>query len=361
MEEKIELKKPKYLYLELLRIVSIFFVIFNHTQDNGYFLFSRYSSNDIAYWFYLMISIFCKFSVPVFFGISGALMLGKNYDNIGNLWKSKILRMFIVLISASFIYYLDYINIKDLKFDMNYFVQYLYNSNIRTHLWYLYAYIAFLISLPFIHYLVNNINKKMYYYMFALGVIFIGIVPSFEYILWKGQYVLNSDIVPGWIISKIIIFPCAGYFVHTVLETKGRKKNLVMLWTINIISIVFTAFMTYYMSKNSGLNRVEGFHSRFVLINCITIFFTFKYFFADKKFNERVEKIIISLGSATFGVYLVHIIVFNLNFVKEALDKLLHLGINPMISVFIQCILVMFVSYLVALIIKKIPIINKLV
>lgn len=71
-------EKSKILYLEALRILSIFFVIFNHTASNGFFLFSTYKSTDIQYWVYLFISIFCKFSVPMFFAISGALMLGKD-------------------------------------------------------------------------------------------------------------------------------------------------------------------------------------------------------------------------------------------------------------------------------------------
>ena len=65
----------KRLDIELMRIVATFFVIFNHTGDKGFFLFSLYDAHSIQYWIYLFISVFCKFSVPLFFMIAGSLLL----------------------------------------------------------------------------------------------------------------------------------------------------------------------------------------------------------------------------------------------------------------------------------------------
>lgn len=67
----------KRLDIELMRIVATFFVIFNHTGDKGFFLFSLYDAHSIQYWIYLFISVFCKFSVPLFFMIAGSLLLNR--------------------------------------------------------------------------------------------------------------------------------------------------------------------------------------------------------------------------------------------------------------------------------------------
>ena len=61
-----------------MRIIAAFFVIFNHTSSVGHFLFSRYSDHSIQYWPYMLIAAFCHFSVPLFFMISGALLLGRD-------------------------------------------------------------------------------------------------------------------------------------------------------------------------------------------------------------------------------------------------------------------------------------------
>ena len=57
-------EKNKIIYLEILRIIAAFFVIFNHTGNDGFFLFSLKSSNHLPFWIYAFISVFCKFAVP---------------------------------------------------------------------------------------------------------------------------------------------------------------------------------------------------------------------------------------------------------------------------------------------------------
>lgn len=43
--EKIEVRK-KYVYLEVMRIVAIFFIIFNHTATDGFFLVCEARSGE---------------------------------------------------------------------------------------------------------------------------------------------------------------------------------------------------------------------------------------------------------------------------------------------------------------------------
>lgn len=72
------MKEKEYLlHIEAIRILAIFFVIFNHTAERGFFLFAMYPNTDIQYWIYMGISVFCKFSVPMFLMISGALLADK--------------------------------------------------------------------------------------------------------------------------------------------------------------------------------------------------------------------------------------------------------------------------------------------
>ena len=76
----------KRLYLEIMRIIATFFVIFNHTENKGYFLFASYDPQSVRFWLYMFLSIFCKYSVFLFFMISGCLLLNKD-ESIRYLWK----------------------------------------------------------------------------------------------------------------------------------------------------------------------------------------------------------------------------------------------------------------------------------
>lgn len=65
-------------HIDILRIIACFMVIFNHTDERGFW---RYAYNDrgTALWIVNLIpSIACKSAVPIFFMISGELLLRKN-------------------------------------------------------------------------------------------------------------------------------------------------------------------------------------------------------------------------------------------------------------------------------------------
>ncbi|MDE7206696.1 MAG: acyltransferase family protein, partial [Lachnospiraceae bacterium] len=80
--------KRNLLHIEFIRIIAAFFVIFNHTGDKGFFIYSTYDLGGFHYWLALAISIVCKISVPLFFMISGALLLEKEYS-LKTIWFNK--------------------------------------------------------------------------------------------------------------------------------------------------------------------------------------------------------------------------------------------------------------------------------
>lgn len=91
------------LYLDLIRAVSIFLVIFNHTGIKGFMLYSVATQSPL-YPFYMFLSVACKPAVPLFWMVSGALLLPKE-ESIGRVYRHRVLRMVIVLVLFSAIYY----------------------------------------------------------------------------------------------------------------------------------------------------------------------------------------------------------------------------------------------------------------
>ena len=119
------MNKTKKVYLEIMRIIAVFFVIFNHTSNNGFFLFSLHPTNSLQFWLYLFISIFCKFSVPLFFMISGALLLDDKKDSLKNYIKKRYLifllfslhfRLFIIFLIYIIISYLFHLTFSFLDY-----------------------------------------------------------------------------------------------------------------------------------------------------------------------------------------------------------------------------------------------------
>ena len=104
MTNRAQNKKPiRFLHMDILRVIAIFLVVFNHTGNRGYTLFN-YMSSSFLYFSYMAFSVFCKIAVPVFFMISGALLLPKE-DSFKQLFSKRILRMALVLVFISIPFY----------------------------------------------------------------------------------------------------------------------------------------------------------------------------------------------------------------------------------------------------------------
>ena len=66
------------MHLDILRILACLFVIFNHTADAGFQLFTTYPTGGFVYFFLSFFTVLCKTAVPIFLMISGALLLGRD-------------------------------------------------------------------------------------------------------------------------------------------------------------------------------------------------------------------------------------------------------------------------------------------
>ena len=88
------MKKRDRVYIEALRILATGCVIFNHLP--AIVLFT--DAEGIVQTFYLAITILIKISVPVFFMISGALLLGRKEESYKDVFKKKFMRILITMI-----------------------------------------------------------------------------------------------------------------------------------------------------------------------------------------------------------------------------------------------------------------------
>ena len=118
--------KKKTVYLELIRILAIFLVIFNHTGTNGFFLFSVRQGSAL-YPLYMFLSIACRTAVPLFWMVSGSLLLPKE-ESIRYVYRHRVLRMLLVLALFSLFQYIFTTRKYSDRFDFAYFLINLYTG-----------------------------------------------------------------------------------------------------------------------------------------------------------------------------------------------------------------------------------------
>lgn len=283
----------------MMRILACFFVIFNHTGARGFFLFSQRPWGGLPFWCYLWLSVFCKFSVPLFFMISGVLLIPREKESLGYLYKNRILKIVCTLFIFSALCYLREIQLGRQTFDVGTFFIRFYEKNWNYSYWYLYAYIAFLITLPILRPLAKNLKDEHYFYLIGLYIVFVSLLPIFQYFLWKGQHKLNRKLSIGWVTTNIVFYPLMGYFLQYRIKDIKKGKTIVLMWIMNTLAICVSCYMTYLRAIDMG-KCAEGvsqaFHSSFAALNAITIFLTVKYIYLryGKTFPSWLNKIVAS-------------------------------------------------------------------
>ena len=95
--------KQKNVYLEIVRIFAIFFVIYVHTGTDAseYYMMA---GNSFSYVLSLILYCIGQASVPLFFLISGAVLLHKE-ESLKTVLMNRALRIFILIMIFGFIQY----------------------------------------------------------------------------------------------------------------------------------------------------------------------------------------------------------------------------------------------------------------
>lgn len=350
-------QKERKVYIDILRIIACMMVIFNHSNDRGFLRFLNDWESGLLVWERGFIyAALCKSAVPVFFMISGAMLLDKEESMLATF--KRIPKILIDLILFSLFYFW----IEDRRAGTVFSVHDTLKTMLQGsywHLWYLYAYLIFIVTLPFFRRLVRGLDVKSSFYMFVMAAVTMGLIPIVEY-FWIG---IEWNLKPSWLIHNIFIYPLMGYASDRVLDIKSMKRiYLKVLWIVNIFCLVSGGICEYFLLSREPGSTSEIFLTNFCLVNAVTVFLTVKYLFAEICFGKFSYKIITEIGKCTFGIYLLHIWFLWKNQFFYSIWAKIERGAVAIgyIGIFISCILVFILAGVSTYILRKIPVVRRL-
>lgn len=296
----------KNIHLEIIRIFALICIVFNHTGENGYLLF-QVTEHLFVRAFSIFLSNLCKIGVPLFFMISGALLIPKK-ESLKELFVKRILRIVIIIIVFSFIYYVRfYLQHPEYGFNLFFFAKLIYSEPFITPYWFLYSYLTFLLILPFLRRLALALSDEEYLYLGTLAVVFLFLIKIPEYVL---DCAINISIP---LLTTTIIFPLLGYFIENRLQKKFFSgRYLILAWAAIFLNGCVSILMTYLNYIKTGIYDVQ-FLDKFNLLPAAAVFFIIKYSCdphdasggeARSLFSQRAERTILYVGSCTFCTYL---------------------------------------------------------
>lgn len=357
----------KKVHIELLRIIAIFLVMFNHTWIRGFSYFNTLEGTP-WYWVYLFPSILVKIDVPLFFMISGALLLKKE-ETITDVYRKRVSKALIALILFSLISYLYLIFAPDVsiiyggnitEFDIFEFLKALYSGTISGQYWFLYRYIGFLMLLPILRIAVKHFENKHYMYIIGLFLL-IQCAKITEYAVSGGTLSYNGSF-ELFIVQDIIIFPILGHFIENVLP--DEKINLSLFWKMcvaSIIAVSVSCIMTWYSCTIIGEwteSSCQTFFNNLIVIPTATAYIGALILFKYHHFKDVFIKSVVVIGSTTFGIYLLEQVYRNETF---QVYTFFSDYINSYFAALIWIICAFILGFLVTLVLKQVPGLKKII
>ena len=245
---------PRKLHIEALRIVAALFVLFNHTGEEGFFLFAAQPATSPLCWAYLSLSILCKAAVPLFFMASGALLLTDKREEPPRVTLTRRAgRMAAVLLLTSLGYEIWHCRLWETPFSVLHFLEGLYQGSICTPLWYLYAYLGMLVCLPLLRRLAQGLRDAEFRYWIRCLLLFQGVVPVAAALLWPDG-APASGFSLGWAAMQAVCYPCLGYFAeHRVPREALSHKAMGKLAAGCLAGVGVSAALTLLAARRSGI------------------------------------------------------------------------------------------------------------
>ncbi len=342
----------KRLDYEILRIVAIFGVVFNHTWVHGFDLYSV-SGPGINFTASLILAILCKVAVPLFFMISGGLLLEKE-ESLRTLFQKRILRMVLVLLLFSALSYGFKIHWGEVEspgvFD---FIYRIWHEDMTIPYWYLYSYLALLLMLPLLRPMVKAMPNQAFVYLLGLHICYYGILTPIGYLF--GFDTLSSDLFLPMIERVIFYFLMGYYAVHRFSWKLMTKKHLALLGVAAAAAVLIMYLLTWHDISSHG-EITWDFKGTWLWIPTFFIYALIHQLVSWHP-PKRAAKLIEALGSCVFGTYLLEgILRVYLVRLCYALEPKIH--VLPACFIWVFCVVICGMA--ITWVLKKIPGLKKL-
>ena len=348
--------KEKKLHIEFLRMLSILLVIFNHTGKFGYLYFTDMQDSPLHF-VYFFFSVLCKIAVPLFWMVSGAVLIDKE-ESLSELFRRRVLRIFLVLTVFSFLYYLySALDNPDFSFSPLYFAKLLYSVDMAPAFWFLYSYLGMLILLPLLRKLAKNLTNTEFLYFFLAMLLLRGLLPVLEYAFFHGETTLNPNFSANFLSYDLVFFLAGYYLEKRVTSLTWKRAGALLIFGLASLLIILSGTQLLLNDGGSMTDaNAERFYAGLLLLPSAAVYYTARLCFLKVKPDSAFAGFVRFGGSVSFGVMLLE------HFVRCESTPVIYLlrgFLPPLLSCVLWVIFIYFVCAAVTAVLRRIPFVRK--
>lgn len=343
--------KVRYMYIDILKTIAIFAIIFSHVCIIG----RQSAILGIPFPHFQHVG---KIGVPLFLMISGALLLNRDYPSIKEFISKKTLRLippyvFWMIIALIVIGVLN-------KISFNYSALVFYVSNFFNLgvNWYFWMVIGVFLAIPIINEFIKAKGVEGAKYFICIFIVASIIYQICILLNWRSYLDLTFFITP-------ICYVILGYWLAN--REYKLSKNVLIIGGILIFALIFIlrAYQPFppdalYLFMENNTINLDSFLdiSIFGILESAGIFVAVKAIDDGKKLrgffeNKLVKNFNLSVSKSSYGMYLTHMYLVMIVF--QYFDLLPLTGTQMALLIISLTIIVFILAWISVLIVKRIP------
>lgn len=336
----------KYDYLRAIACIGVVFIHVLYSCNLVYGQDNSKSENIVNNTFLNNV----MWAVPVFFTITGALLLKKEKKiSFKKLYLGYIVRILIALLFFGTIFSLCDTFFGQEKPGFDLFINNFYKvikGESWSHLWYLYCILGIYFLLPFYKMIADNCSGREILYLLSVYFVFLSIMPLLAAFNIKiGFYIHVSSIYPFYLFL--------GFFIDKY-GSKIKTSILIMTFVMSTLFISLFTYLSVYYDK-SEFAVFFKYNSVFVILQTFAVVGLF--FKLKDKAAKVLHFILYEINKNSFGIYLFHMILVRIFYKHMNINPYNYGGIAMIIAVVLAVIILSDVS---VRIIKLVPVFKKI-
>lgn len=337
---------------DLLRVIAAVAVVIIHV---GAMQWRAIDINSSQWLIITVWNMLCKFSVPVFFMVSGAFLLDESHKtDIKTILTKRLPKIIAAFVFWSSIYTaVNIFRTDDLRANIKWIIVEFFTG--EYHMWFLFAIACLYIVTPLLKVIAKN--KELCGYYLALFALFQFVLPFVSALPKVGVFVIEATEKA----QLQFVMGFSGYYVLGFYlrryPVKGKAKAL--LYGAGIIGAAYTVVSVVVKSRNGGApdeTSAEYLTWNVAVMSAAVYTFVLSVF-EKRNFKKNVGAVICSFSSYSFGIYLAHPLflwIFEwIGFVPTLF--------TPVLSVPVIALCATALSFALSWLLRKIPKIGKMI
>lgn len=299
-------------YFEWMRIIAVGLVIFNHSPGYTLYMISDGPKQKL----YMFLTMITRINVPLFLMVSGALLLSKEEEYI-TVVKKRISRFILVIMVFTAGLYLEYYLYtlykgNEFEFTISHFIYGTLARNLEGtgSYWYLYSYLGFLFTLPFMRRIAKEMNKQDFWMLILLHFVFSSMIPLINIalsMLNQPGISVSGDFSVPFATVKVFFYPLLGYYLEHNINVKTiKRESWCGIAFATLIGIVLSCLCTFIDGKMNG-SYSQSYVQLFDYVTTVAAFIFIKRAVTVSIPALKCKKVrggVRAIGSLTFGMYL---------------------------------------------------------